>query len=343
MIRTLIKLSFVFIFLMSFAVSANATLSLRSAYQDAAISVDAWGGSSSGLIQSDVPAGSTVLAAFLYSSDVWGGGTAGDVTLASTFLSSASGTLLTPNSNPVNTMLYNVTDIVKPIIEAGSGVIDHTISESGYSDGEVLAVIYSNASTIGNTAIIMDGELSTTGDSTTLGFDSPYVSGDLFVSLGISYSYGDGQYTEVDITTDSTTDRRLSSAAGGNDDGGFIAADGALITAGGVGDDPANPANPFARGDDYDDELYNLALGNSVDTSPFINSGDTFLTLDTVNPSNDDNVFTMFLSSTFKISDVDDQDIPDIPDDNVVPEPSTFMLFGFGLLAFANRRRRLNV
>jgi len=338
-VKKTIKLFLVSVLLVFFAGTANATLGLRAAYQNAALSVDAWGSDLvSGLIQSDVPAGSTVLAAFLYSSDVWGTGVAGDVTLNGTFYSSNSGTLLTPDNNPVNTRVYDVTSAVKSIIESGSGVIDHSIAEGGYSDGEVLAIVYSNASTIGNTAIIMDGELSTFGDSTTLSFASPYVSGDLFASLAISYSYGDEQNTQINITTDSTEKRRLTSAAGSNDDAGFVGGNGTLITAGGVGDNPANPDNPYATGGGYDDEFYNLALGNGVNSNPFIAAGDTFLTLDTLNPSNDDNVFALFLSSTFSVSKIDDEIIDD--HNKPVPEPSTFLLLGVGLLAFSSRRRR---
>ena len=61
---------------------------------------------------------------------------------------------------------------------------------------------------------------------------------------------------------------------------------GALITAGGVGDTNANPPNPNQIANSnprYDDELYNL--------SPFVNTGDTNINVATRNPSNDDNVF----------------------------------------------------
>ncbi len=86
------------------------------------------------------------------------------------------------------------------------------------NDGEVLVVAYSNASTLGSTAIIMDGELSTDEDSTTLNFADPYSGGDLLMSLAISFGNDSSntQFTEVDITTDSTTDRRLTSGAGGD-------------------------------------------------------------------------------------------------------------------------------
>ncbi|MBA3757030.1 MAG: PEP-CTERM sorting domain-containing protein, partial [Nitrosomonas sp.] len=108
----------------------------------------------------------------------------------------------------------------------------------------------------------------------------------------------------MDVTTSSTALRPLTSAAGGNDDGSFEEANGALITAGGIGDSPLNPLNPLTQGASYDDEFYNLALGNNVNATPFLQVGDTFVELKTINPSNDDNVFGLFFSSTFQIGDV---------------------------------------
>jgi len=74
----------------------------------------------------------------------------------------------------------------------------------------------------------------------------------------------------------------MTSSAGGEDDG--EQANGALITAGGIGDSNTNPPDP--NGDPtsarYDDELYDL--------KPFVNTGDTLINVHTINPSNDDNI-----------------------------------------------------
>ena len=77
-----------------------------------------------------------------------------------------------------------------------------------------------------------------------------------------------------------------------------------------------------------------------MDATPFLQAGDTFVDLATLNPSNDDNVFGLFLSSTFEISDVIVN--PPVPE---VPEPETYamLLAGLGLLCFYARRRKVNV
>ena len=144
---------------------AAGGMSLRASFADAALSIDAWGShsTSSGFLQTDIAAGSTVLAAYLYSANVWGGGVAGDVTLNGTFLSSASGTALS-TSNPTLTNVYDVTSFMKVAIESSAGGLQSwSIAESGFTDGEVLVVAYTNASTVGGTAIILDGGLPTGG------------------------------------------------------------------------------------------------------------------------------------------------------------------------------------
>ena len=322
------------------AMNAHAGSFLRAAYQDAALAIDGWGSSSvaSGFLQTGNLGGSSVLAAWLYSADVWGGGVAGNVHLEESFLPTNDGILLSKTSgNPVNVRLYDVTSIVKSKIE--SGQTDFSISEEGDSDGEVLVVAYKNSSTVGGTAIILDGGLAQGGDSTRLNFASPYIGGDAFLSLAISFSYGDSQNTRVTVKTSSNEDGRLlTSAAGGNDDADFLGGNGALITVGGVGDSPLNPLDPALTGGRYDDELYNLALGNDVSADPFLRNGDTWLELLTNNPSFDDNVFATFFTSTFRIDDVNDDDIN--PDNPVVPEPSSALLLASGALGLAYLRRR---
>ncbi|MFO0493342.1 MAG: PEP-CTERM sorting domain-containing protein, partial [bacterium] len=287
-----------------------------------------------GQLQANIPSGSQILGAYLYTSSVWGEnvspGRAYAVRLNGTLLTPSTGTILSPNLNPAETVRYDVTNIVSSAIQGGpGGLYNFNLQESGGdNDGSVLVIAYRNAATQGRSALIFDGELSTTGDTTRLNFASPYTGGNLIMSLASSYSVQpSGQYTQIDVrTSNNPIARRLTTSAGGFDDGRF--GNGALITVGGIGDSPANPA-PFAEPLDdsrVDDELYNLALGNSVDANPFITPGDTWAELITINPSNDDNVFGVFISADFMI-------------DNPIPTPGAAALLGLGGLLAARRRR----
>jgi hypothetical protein len=310
---------------------ASATLNPFKTFQDAALSIDgATDVEAINPLQSNTPAGATILAAYLYVADVAGSGVAGDVTLNGTFLPVLSGTLLGPDANFANTRRFDVTANVSAAIKlAGGGLVTHTYLEAGFTDGAVLVVVWQNAGTTGGTAVILDGELGVGGDTTTVSFGA-YTGGDFLMSIADSFSFGNSQFTTIDVTTSSTGTRRLSNCAGGNDDGNFVGADGALMTAGGIGDNPTNPG-PTCNGASADDELYNLALGDGVNASPFIKIGDTSLRFDTVNPSQDDNVFALFFSSAFGI----------VVGPPPIPEPATLLLLGSGLILTIALRRRV--
>jgi len=310
---------------------ASASLIVRESISNAALSIDGFGSlSNSGIIQANIPTGSTIKRAYLYAASVWDMSPVYGVTFNGNLLSLSSATILSPNNNPAETARWDVTNIIASSFTGG--LQDFSIVENGQNDGAVLVVAYSNPSTQGLTSVILDGELSTGGDTVAFNFASPYTGGDFLVSLASSYSdQPSDQATEIDVTTDSTNSyRRLTTSAGGQDDG--EAADGALMTVGGIGDNPTNP-DPSASSSDpsaprIDDEYYNLALGNSDNAAPFISPGDTFLRLTTQNPSNNDNVFGMFITSKFKSTATP------------VPEPSmTLGIFGIGAIGILLSRR----
>jgi hypothetical protein len=194
----------------------------------------------------------------------------------------------------------DVTSMVKSKIDAAAaGRIDFTITETISSidiDGCILAVIFDDpGETTDNTVVLLFGAQDVAGDTFAIGLAEPIDLGDpnlvLDFSLGISYGAqgcATGQYSQVDVNG-----VRLTTSAGGEDDG--VCENGALITVGGLDDSNANPADPYATpsGDPrIDDELYDL--------KPFVKTGDTSITVYTLNPSVDDNIFfaALFLAST---------------------------------------------
>lgn len=311
------------------AAPALADLRVLEHIPNAALSIDGFGSTTnSGFVQANIPAGSTIQRAYLYAASVWNNPVFG-VNFNGNALSIGSATILGPNSNPATTARWDVTSIIASSFTGG--LQNFSITENGDNDGAVLVVAYSNASTQGFTSVILDGELSTGGDTTQFNFANPYTSGDFLVSLASSFSrQPSGQYTQINVSTNSTNNRLLTTSAGGQDDG--EGANGGLMTVGGIGDSPTNPdpfGDPFDGGPRTDDEYYNLALGNSANSSPFILPGDTFLRLNTVNPSNDDNVFGMFITSQFTL---------------IIPLPPAAMagsitLLGLGAVRSFRRRR----
>jgi hypothetical protein len=317
---------------------AFGDLRLSQYFVNADLSIDGLGalGVGSGQVQANVPVGSQVLGAYLYTASIWNRSTVDSVTFNGTRFNPSGGTLLGPNRNPATTIRYDVTSVVRSVVDGGpGGLYNFNLQEHGDHDGSVLVVAYSNASTQGRSALIYDGELATTGGVTRFNLANPYSGGNMLMSLASSFSVqparGAPQFSLIDVRTSSNPNaRRLSSSAGGADDriSGQTSANGNLITVGGIGDNPAN-VDPFANpsplepNPNPDDELYNLALGNVVDANPFISLGDTWVELNTLNPSNDDNIFGMFVSADFVI----------------IPTPGTAVLLGLGGLLAARRRR----
>ncbi len=287
-----------------------------------------------GTISANVPAGSTVLAAYLYTATFYTSSTMGDGT---TF----NGTAVTFDAPVVNTdaccslasRRADVTSIAKTMIDGGSGgIYNFTLAEaSGNQDGESLVVVYSNPTLAESTFAILDGFASTSGDTTHVNFadpldpSAPGFFAEMFLGIGFSYNGSTctdtGQTSRVDVNGTTITNN-----AGCNDDSiDTVADNGNLLTTGGF-DDPFSPHLPTTA---QDHERYNLA--------PYITVGDTSITVDTFNASHDDNIFLagFYVNGLAGINQ---------PPPVGVPEPSTLPLLSIGALGLGlsllGRRRR---
>lgn len=265
------------------------------------LSVDGLGtnNAAGGTIDVAKPAGSTVRrAAFACSSNFNRVIADGDVSIDGTtinwslsqFTDAGGG-----NPNFFHTVYADVTAVVSAKIDAAAaGLVPFLVTEVSTTtiDGCILAVISDDpAQTVDRTAILLFGGQSLGGDTFNISVSPPIALADvnlvLDFGLGIGFSAqggtanlcGGGEFSEVDVNT-----VRMTSCAGNWDDG--VAANGALLTVGGLGDSNANPAPPATLASqlgNVEDELYDLI--------PFVADGDTIITMDTINPSNDDIIF----------------------------------------------------
>lgn len=190
-----------------------------------------------------------------------------------------------------NNYWADVTSIVAPVINAlpaGISTLPVTECNTYTIEGEALLVVFNDPWTTEKTVIVMLGGEDPQGDNFSVTLAQPIkpdAPGALLdMGLGIGYSYqfnGTNQASQVSVNG-----QRISSSAGGEDDGDH--ANGALLTVGGIGDTNDNPADPMANPTEprSDDELYSIL--------PFINSTTTSLTISTINPSLDDNIFLAY-------------------------------------------------
>jgi hypothetical protein len=318
--------------------AANATLA--TSYQfvgNGNWSIDGVGSNNTpvGTISAIVPLGSTVEKAFLYSSTFFNTA-APTVDFDGTVYSGASWTSLgTFTAANLTAFRTDVTTQVAAKIGGGSASpfgfsVNSEIPNSSI-DGEVLAIVYSNPNELQRTIAFLDGGTDPNGDSFSFLFASPLTSAQLSdpafdaqMSLGIGFSFRPSdQFSQVDVNGS-----RLTSDAGGQDDG--VGVNGGLITVGGIGDDPANPADPFATNPNdplADDELYTL--------TSFLSPGDTSIFIQTLNPSNDDNIFF----AGFNITAVGSV-VPGPPDPNPIPLPAPLAMLASGVLGLGLLARR---
>jgi hypothetical protein len=215
----------------------------------------------------------------------------------------------------------DVTSIVQAVDTTSGGVFGFDYSETGNNfniDGSGLVVVYENPALSEQTVAILNGAQGSDGDSFFVGLANPIDLSDpdqvAEMVLGINFSCCN-QTSQVEVNSTLLTENA------GNFDDGVNQANGQLITVGSF-DDPISGILPTYANDH---ERYDLL--------DVVADGANNLLINTVNPTDDDNIFLAVLTFSGE-ADV----VTDPPSAVPLPAGIWLMLTALGGLGAFSRR-----